>query len=382
MTFALTKYIYPLESEIVLSKTLGFSLDNPRNDSELEIIKDFISETLEERDREVTSKMAPLPIRVASSLDDLEKKLEENGKDEYALNYYKKNNEKSILDILAETWIIVRIPDQEEFSTFHKNFDKLWRTVMSREESSYTKTFKDLSDYCHLLSLLANDDEQYHGETFLLSSNPYELFFKAKNRKVFRAIENFLNYNFLILHENRATDWLYWIDGYEKLIKESSHLETLMIQDKIKEDGKKIRQSQKQSPKQKLLHIGSLLKTSYDHLKDPELMLLILVGIIEYLVTRNPDNNKFNVEDSISKQFNLKCAVLIHNKHPEYDMIKLNADLKRIYSQRSDFAHGNYKEDFKVDEIVESVFLLFGFNKCILNEYIDDRQLVEYLKDN
>ena len=35
----LTKYIYPLENPIIISSELGYTLDNPRTEQEIELIK-------------------------------------------------------------------------------------------------------------------------------------------------------------------------------------------------------------------------------------------------------------------------------------------------------------------------------------------------------
>lgn len=226
-----------------------------------------------------------------------------------------------------------------------------------------------------------NEGEYYHGESFLLSTNPYELFSTAVNQNVYEAVEKFLGHNFLFKHENRGSDWLYWIDGFEEICSQADLLEVLLQGTIIREVGK-VCSSQKETPKQKILHIGNRLKTSYEHLHDPELMLLLLVGNIEYLLTRNPDTNRFNVEDSISRQFKLKCAIIIHNQDTDYDLVQLNKELGIIYSQRSDFAHGNYKSDFKIENVLDSVYSLYKFNKYIISEFIEDRALIECLKDN
>ncbi|QXP52859.1 hypothetical protein [Cellulophaga sp. HaHa_2_1] len=382
MTFAITKYIYPLESSILLSESLNYTIDNPRTEEEIELVKNFITKSLDESDEE-TSSMAGIGFRLALSLGDLKKGLELKDKEGYALQYYKTNEEKLFVDILAETWLILRFSDEEEFTKIAKNREELFRTIARNDNSEYAIKFNELANYCHVLSILIhNDDSRYHGESFLLSDNAYDVFFKSKNRKIKESVENFIHSNFSFNEPKRYEEWLYWFDAKDWIFEDAERLESLIIQDKIQEKGKKIRLSQKQTPKQKIFHIGGLQKTAYEHLKDPELMLLLLVSIIEYLVTRNPDNNKFNVEDSISKQFKLKCAVLIHNQDDEYDMVQLSNDLNSLYSQRSDIAHGNYKEDFNIDRIVESVRLLNKFIEHILNEYIDDRNLLEYLKDN
>ena len=382
MTFAVTKYIYPIEKEIIISEELGYILDNPRTPDEVKIVKDFISETLKDSKRDKNSRVAPLLARFNFSLSDLKEKIESIDKDCYALKYYNDNLEKSLVDILAETWIIIRFEEDEEFNKIYNDRNELFHLVLSDKKSAYTTSFNRLAYYCHLVSLLGNDIKRYHGESFLLQENSYELFFTSDNKGVYKAVENSISYNFLIKHGNRVTSWLYWIDGNKNMIEQSARLDTVIRQEKILEKSKKTRLSQKQSPKQKLFHVGSLLKTSYEHLRDPELMLLLLVSIIEYLITRNPDTSKFNVEDSISRQFKLKCAIIIHNHNKEYNLIELNQELSKIYSQRSDLAHGNYKEDFNIDEVVDSVLLLYLYLNYILNEFISDRELIDYLKDN
>lgn len=382
MTFAITKYIYPLESSILLSKSLSYTIDNPRTEQEIEIIKNFIHEALVEVEKK-TNSMAVISFRLGLSIEDLKKGLKQKDKKGFALKYYKANEEKPLIDILAETWIILRFSEKEEFTKIANNREELIRAVVRNDNSEYANNFNEVANYCHVLSILFNnDDSRYHGESFLLSDNAYEIFFKSKNHKIKECVEDFIHSNFSFNESKRYEEWKYWFDVQELILEEAERLETLIIQDKNQEKGKKTRLSQKQTPKQKIFHIGGLQKTAYGHSKNPELMLLLLVSIIEYLVTRNPDNNKFNVEDSISKQFKLKCAVLIHNQDVEYDLVQLSNDLNYLYSQRSDIAHGNYKEDFNIDKVVESVRLLNRFIEHILNEYIDDRNLLEYLKDN
>jgi hypothetical protein len=382
MSFAISKYIYPIESEMVLSANLDFKLDNPRNDKEIKLVKEFIINSLQESDADSNSKVLPLMTRVAFSLGDLKEKIEAVDKDSYAFKYYIDNYTKPIIDILSETWIIIRFQDDEEFNKITENREELYKLIFSKKETGYSQKFKDLSGFCHLVSLLANNVSKYYGESFLLSQNPYDIFSTSRNQNVRKVVETFRGYSSLMRYDNRATHWLFWLDGYQDIIRESKKIDTQIIEDIIIEKGKKKRPSQQQSPKQKLLHIGNILKTSYEHLKDPELMLLLQVSIIEYLITRNPDTNKFNVEDSISKQFALKCAILIHNQDRDYDLVQLNNELKNIYDKRSDLAHGNYRDNFDLEKIIESVYLLYKFNNRILNEYLEDRKLVEYLKDN
>ena len=42
MEFLLTFFIYPLQEPLTLSKQLGFTLDNPRTDDEIEMVKEYL----------------------------------------------------------------------------------------------------------------------------------------------------------------------------------------------------------------------------------------------------------------------------------------------------------------------------------------------------
>lgn len=381
MTFAITKYIYPIEHEIVISKSMGYTLDNPRTKEEIDIVRGFIEETLLDKNRREDSMTAPLFLRAKYSIDDLKEILKST--DGYALNYLSNLNDKKIVDILSEIWIIFRFPEEEEFLQLAKDKNELIHKIIVKEESNYTIQFKNVVSYCHLLSLLIHNEENYyHGKSFLLSEYPYEIFLTSNNSKIYEAIENFVNDNFSTRNGMKSPLWLYWPDILNTIVETAVKLESLLVQENKEFPKKQIPLSQKQTPKQKLLHIGSILSAAYAQVINPELMLLLLVSIIEYLVTGNPDTNRFNVEDSINKQFKLKCAILIHNQDKEYDLRVLNYELKNIYSQRSNIAHGNYKENFKLEDIINSTYLLHKFNRDILNEFLSDRQLIEYLKDN
>ena len=72
MTFAISKYIYPLESSILLSESLNYTIDNPRTEQEIELVKNFITASLDETEEE-TGSIAVIGFRFALSLGDLKK---------------------------------------------------------------------------------------------------------------------------------------------------------------------------------------------------------------------------------------------------------------------------------------------------------------------
>jgi hypothetical protein len=378
MAFALTKYIFPIEKEILLSSHFDYKVDNPRSPEEKKLVKEFILESIKSKDVFESGLLtAPLSLRISFSNGDLKEYLKIEGNDEYAIRYFEENSIKEVIDLLTEIWIIIRFPDNGEFDSMITNRNNLLRKIMSYSKTDYDKRFNDLSSYCHLLSLIINDDENYHGESFLLNQNPYEIFFSSKNPNVIDILENFHAINGFPSINN--FNWLHWLGAHSVLLKEGERLETLVIQDRIGNGGKKSPNSQKQTPKQKLLHFGNILKTSYEHLKNPELMLLLLVSIIEYLLTRNPVTNSDEETDSISKQLKSKCTKAVESQDK---ISSLPKKLAQIYTQRSNLAHGNYKDNFDEDKIIGSVYLLYKINKHLLNAFIDDRKLIDYLKDN
>ena len=376
MSFAITKYIYPIEKPIELSKSLGFILDNPRTEKEIQIVKDYIEETLKEKDRPDDSTMASILFRYGVSLSDLKKRI--RVKDEYAFKYFD-NYKGSFDNLLSETWIIIRFQENDQFQEFAESKDALLQAMMrDRTDEVYVQDFNLMTNYCQVLSVLLSAQNYYYGDSILLSNDAFEIFITDAKPDVKDAINNLIGYNFY-----ETKNWLFWPNSIETICKCAKDLETLIIQEPIAPTiNKRLRLSQKQSPIQKVLHIGSILRAAFANTQDPSIMLLLLVSVFEYLITRNPNTNKFNVEDSISKQFRLKCAILIHQQSKEIDMEYLSEKLSKIYSQRSDLAHGNYRDNFDTKDVSNTVLQLYEFIRHILNAYIEDRKLVDYLKDH
>jgi len=375
MTFSLTKYIFPLKEAITLSASQGLVLDNPKTPEEIEIVKRFIGKTIEDKERNTKlyhfseTNIDFIPNFLSQKKDSID------GDISYAASYFLKsqnNLKRNTTDTLAEAWIIIRFPEDDEFIRVSSDIYSLYDILLIKQNSPYADKFKNMASYCHVLSLLTNTKGYNLGESFLLCDNPYELFFPSTDGKVMNAINEFQT---SVIDALKTKNWLYWIDGKEYLLECASRLETLIIQETKIITGVKVPASQKQTPEQKLLHIGNLLKAAFEHQKDLELTLLLLVSIIEYIVVKDTD------EESINKQFKRKCAELICKQSQEFDLDELSSKLGKIYDQRSDFAHGNYKK-LDIEKTIESVNLLYEYNRNIINKYILNRDLVDSLKDN
>lgn len=119
----------------------------------------------------------------------------------------------------------------------------------------------------------------------------------------------------------------------------------------------------------------------------------MLTSIIELLLTHNPDFNRFNVEDSINKQFQLKASILIYLNDKRVDINAVKSRLKIIYQQRSNIAHGNFsavnkyinslsKKEGKEEYFDDIVVDLYKYVRAILEKYLKDLKLIDFLKEN
>ena len=118
-----------------------------------------------------------------------------------------------------------------------------------------------------------------------------------------------------------------------------------------------------------------------------------MTSILELLLTHNPDFNRFNVEDSISKQFQLKVSILVYLNDKTVDINAIKSRLKTIYQQRSNIAHGNFsavnkyinglsKKEGKEEYFDDLVVDLYKYVRSVLEEYLKDFRFVEFLKEN
>lgn len=389
-SLALTKYIYPLENPIILSSELGYTLDNPRTEQEIELIKNYIAPSLKaEAEKSKTENIVPVSTRIMLNLEYLKQYLPTIPEESYASKFFRDNENIEFLELIAKCWIIVRFETALDIDKILNSPHYLRiLSLTENEKNDYVEKVNQLSSYSQIISLLSYSDERmpYTGDSFLLNiSHQFELFFSFVNQDVIKVLDNFASNLRMLdkeLMDKRMIGEYWWSLDIAPLIDWANKIEELIrIQPIIIKKGKQPA-SQKQSPKDKLIHVGGRLKIAHEHIDQPELPILLLVGNIEYLLTRNPDTNRFNVEDSISRQFKLKCGVAINEADPSIPLKELNEELSRIYSLRSDFAHGNYTKKNDKWELYKVVTDLFKYTRAILIAYISNKALIDYLKDN
>jgi uncharacterized protein YqgQ len=374
--FLLTKYFFPIQQPITLSRRFGFEFDNPRTEKEITHVKRFITDLY---DSGVISVIPPYSKEDVVTLELIIKRFGSvySKNNEYVKNFFRPYKRRYLFDYLAKMWCVIRFNDdgvseyidevnQEMREKGQKGF------VLLDDNSPALLNAQALINYCQLLSLLShNEGSEYFGRYFIY--NPDQLFEPV-------LLDNLTDdlimlssdlYNAKNRPEHRdSMDWIFWRFGSKEIIKNAQALEMAFDNGQAEQ----------------LLYIGGLLDVA-NRTHDIRIRLLILTSIIELLVTRNPDTSRFNVDDSINKQFQLKAGILIYLNNKEIDIELIKKRLKMIYQQRSNVAHGNFGEIDKIskkegmhehfDSLVSD---LYAYVRAIIEEYLKDTKFVEFIK--
>jgi hypothetical protein len=395
MNIILTEYIYPIEFPIQLSEKLGLYFDNPRTEEEIETVRDYIKVSMNSPNKMYhydTAMRLPVSAPLRQSLSRFGIK---NKKDAYKKRFLKENSKKDIFRLFSKMWIVLRYNDEGEFQSlrtrseeYEKDADKKGKfIIMLGNDNPIVKNENIATDYSFLLSLLINTEEDYFGSNFLLHDSHFDL----NEPKIDKDLNRTILY------------WTFYCYQADKEKKDESQwkVDFPFIKDKMVATANTIDNILDDKSTDKLLYVASMLKLCADEIKDTKMKLVTLVSIIELLLTHAPDFKRYNIEDSISKQFKLKLSILMYQNDNSVNLIELNKRLSELYSQRSNIAHGNFREYEKVvlkeakkitdaeewsdiKGIASEKFVLecYKYIKVIIQAYIKDRNFVDYLKDN
>lgn len=382
MNFIPTIYAYPLREPILISRHINAVLDNPRTDEEIAALKRHIE----------ISYILPGPFQFPTHSDDPILTLERlllgyatslTSHDEYVRLYYETYDPNEIYDFIAKMWVIARYDDLGESEDLRNRKEELRGEGLTDffflldDSNPIIANAKRLVHYSYLLSLFINTQNNYDGSSFIANHETYSF----DPSEPYKYIPLFiLNYGIGLRNYPNSDDETRWqflpyvIDNIQYYVD---------LLDNAMERGHE----------EKLIYIGELLKTAGERVLDPKIKLVTLVSIIELLLTHNPDFNRFNVEDSISKQFRLKASILVYLHDRKQDLGKIKSRLKIIYDMRSSIAHGNFKavekynqklseqkgQEEHFDDMLDDIY---KYIRIILHEFIVDPTFVDFLKEN
>jgi len=380
MNFLITFYIYPLVKPIIVSDFLGFSLDNPRDSDEVSFVKRFLLDAYE-------GGGLKFPIDSDEDIVTLESILERffnnfSVVDDYVKETFSTYDREQIFDFIAKIWVIARYGYEDQYEApilSQMRVDELDNIgiLILEDDHPTVRNSNKLLDYSYLLSLLIHTaGTDYFGESFIVD---YSEFRKTIIRDPWF---HFFTYGGASTHFKegglKLQEGFRWsfLPGIQNDL-----VSTAQLLDQVLEEGST----------EKLLYVANILRIVGYEVNDVKVRLLMLTSIIELLLTHSPNFNRYNVEDSINKQFQLKASILIYQNDRNRDINAVQQRLKTIYQMRSNIAHGNFNEIAKYvknltkkqnqqEYLDDLVVDLYVYVRAIIEEFLKDHTFVEFLK--
>lgn len=380
----MTFYAYPLSEKLLISKTLNAYLDNPRTEEEITAVREYIVRSYS---KESAFNFPPYSDEDIVTLDGFIQRFcaVYGEKDASVSKFCQEYDRENIYDFMARMWIVARYDDEGEEQNLKVAADELREEGRSNffflldDENPLIKNSVHLSEYSYLMSLFIHTAiKDYYGSSFILDTNRSQF---DEDSEVSRFLPlSFMYFGMASQDAEKTHDELRW--HFFPVVKPEITLVAQRLDDAFDA-----------GLADKLLYVASLIKTVGHDIDDIKTKIVILVSIIELLLTHNPDFNRFNIEDSISKQFRLKASLLIYLSDKSQNINEIKNQLKSIYDLRSAIAHGDFKKVEKYnqthsykdedDKSIDSLItVLYNYIRIILDAYLNDPQFIDFLKEN
>lgn len=369
-SFDLSIFIWPLESQIVLSEKLNYYLDNPRTSKEIEIVKNYLKGS-----NEIHEKIKGL--RLVSLVEQLKK---ESGDFSYAIREFSiitnnnnaADNYETYFTVLARNWVIIRYPYDDDFGDISTDRNKYIVEQYKIKGLYYTelqKNHSQLKSFCSLLSLMIHnvnnfDEPNYFGESFLLNESPMELFFPGDNLKLMKVIEK---QNRSITNvKDRLLVWHFFPDVEIAIQSYSQKIDILLINE----------------GNEKFIDlVGGVLNMSYSIRYNITVQILLLVSILEFLLVKYDGRTIKDPLNSIGNQLRFKLYILYKELGVEKDFKEIKIWVKSIYDLRSNVAHGNKRKSTDHHNDKLEVFELFKIIEMIIAYYLNNVKMIPIIKE-
>lgn len=389
--YIFTDYFFPLKEKKVFLDHFGFAFDNARTPEDIAEIEGMLKAAIPDGVSLMSlfdgipggkERYNPDPFTLAATIAGIFRHLPKD--DPYLLKFIDTciNDQAEPLNILARMWVIVTV-DKTKIDEIKSKLDKQPTSAGSNTYEWKPSTSPEwyleerLYELAHLVGLLTCNYKHWDFSSFLA---------KSTQLRTDNNLGGIIFGYCVSCFPPEATAGMKPLSWFHKDI---GHIIAVFheIEKDLGNDGGEL-----------LLYVANLLYASINHTLDNKTRLILLVSIIELMLTHNPDFNRFNIEDSISKQFKLKTALIVYHNDNKNDINQLKQSLQNIYNVRSKVAHGDFKSLKKIvqkkfNEIeytreVEELYLfdlneeLYSYVKAVLEEYFKDRTYVQFMKNN
>lgn len=337
----LTYYAYPIEKKDIKPFFNGIYFDNPRSSEEIKYVANVLKQLNREETRlpEEQNQVGEGYVTLRMLVENF---FENNSHDENVQKFSAKYRyEKNIYKLLAKMWVIVRcenILDEEQVNNMI--ILRIQRGDLKDKQESVGVLNKNFCNY-ELIS-------QYlkFFSFFLASKN---MFFPLLLENKYGVLERDAGFHLFSLLMTIFTNTT-------NNPKDIPYCTFNHIQDKILDLTSLIG---KKYETYKFKHLCRIIDNlNYNH--DDNLNLLSLISIIEMLITHNPEHSRFNVEESITRQFIHKTAFLLYENDSKIDVKNVTEELKLAYKLRSEITHGDFES---IKKTLQRLHEFYGLSK-------------------
>ncbi|MDP8228048.1 MAG: HEPN domain-containing protein [Candidatus Electryoneaceae bacterium] len=235
-----------------------------------------------------------------------------------------------------------------------------------------------LRNYMSLFSLLIHPGEDdFQRQPFIVSSDTFPIGFPIFNEKNLRSALFIFSW-FISTHD------------VPEIYKDFG-MGFPYVRERLLEIKNALLDATKSGHGDLLQYIGSIHRTIEYNTEDIRVRFLLLVSLIELLIIHSPDTNRYNVEDSINRQFRFKTAIMVHLQQADSNLKHHEKRLKQLYGLRSAIAHGDFKAIAKfeaglnkkegneeyMDDIVDDAYY---YLVAVLEQFLKDPEFVLFVK--
>lgn len=345
MKVIMTRYFYPIKMGGTEKFFEEIYFDNPRTEEELEYVANYLKMVNEPKINCNSNDPFWQPIEKEDIWNGIDTFYENHKEDILVGDYYSKIKKlKNVYIALAEMWVIIRC--NKLIDTVAKN-KTIYCGNGKKEQLDSVSTINSynvdkIDKYLKFLSFMTISEEEplnsiiinnsYVPPSYLPSFFFGKLYITTKSKN-YEEI-NFLGCSFPDL-------WMkfkYFIN---------------LMNPKINDE--------------KFLYICDVISNFGELRSNKKMYLLSVIGVMELLLTHNPDKSIYNIEDSITKQFVRKMKYILYKENHSIDLVKLEKLLKLAYTIRSNIAHGNFGKEN--DKILTKLSENYGLHSNDENEF-------------
>jgi hypothetical protein len=352
--------MYPIEKPLEILK--NFYFDNPRTFSEIKEVAKILREAnygdkspFPESDRQAGKGYITLDFIV----DEFYNKYKD---DIFVTNHKSKIKYKNPYNKMASMWVILRNHKYyEEDYSLEKTINFIKTKTIEKEQKKLSTAYDEIEKcikFVDMLTFIAFNKDSCINHSILLQKDSGFLYSCYDNGKVKNIIVELL---VAVTSKNKSEEGDYRFLNFKFVYKNMLEANKL-LKDKMDNS---------------IINFIADNLSVYGEQGDLKLKLVILVSIFELIATHKPDNNRYNIEDSIKKQFSNKILIMLYLNNKNIDYANIEKELQLIYDLRSNIAHGDFSNIKGTCIKLHNLYITSDFEYSKFSKEFDDVIILE-----